>query len=78
MFAQTLLSAGGSLIIVAWLAGYYGTERSERSLKDFPVKDVDADEEKQFKKEMSKWKRSDTGGYYLWHGHWELFPLCGG
>ena len=41
--------------------GYYGTERTERSLKDFPVKDEDADEETKFKEELSRWKRTDGG-----------------
>ena len=43
------------------LTGYYGTERTERSLKDFPVKDEDADEETKFKEELSRWKRTDGG-----------------
>lgn len=37
--------------------GAYGTERSERSLVDFPVHDSDEEEEKRFKEELSQWKK---------------------
>lgn len=36
---------------------YHGTERSQRSLKDFPVKDEEQEEEKAFQKQLSQWKR---------------------
>lgn len=42
--------------------GFYGTERSERSLKDFPVKDVEADEEKAFVKQLSQWRKTPVEG----------------
>ena len=41
--------------------GFYGTERTERSLIDYPVKDEDADDDAKFKEELSRWKRTDTG-----------------
>ncbi|CAC5379629.1 TFIP11 [Mytilus coruscus] len=37
--------------------GAYGTERTERSLKDFPVYDSEEEEEKQFKNELHQWKK---------------------
>lgn len=37
--------------------GAYGTERSERSLADFPVQDSDEEEDKKFKEELSQWKK---------------------
>lgn len=37
--------------------GAYGTERSERSLADFPVHDSDEEEDKKFKEELSQWKK---------------------
>ena len=37
--------------------GYYGPERSERSLKDFPVQDKDEEEEKEFQEQLSQWKK---------------------
>ena len=37
--------------------GAYGTERSERSLVDFPVHDSDEEKEKRFKEEPSQWKK---------------------
>ena len=42
--------------------GYYGSERSERSLKDFPVKDVEEEEDKEFKKQMSQWRKQPVEG----------------
>ena len=41
--------------------GFYGSERSERSLIDYPVKDEEADEDTKFKEELSRWRRTDTG-----------------
>ena len=37
--------------------GYYGPERTERSLKDFPVQDKDEEEEKEFQEQMSQWRK---------------------
>ncbi|XP_041352059.1 tuftelin-interacting protein 11-like [Gigantopelta aegis] len=37
--------------------GFHGTERSDRSLKDFPVEDSEEDEEKEFQKQLQQWKR---------------------
>ncbi|GFN93720.1 tuftelin-interacting protein 11 [Plakobranchus ocellatus] len=37
--------------------GIHGSERSERSLKDFPIKDEEAEEEKEFQKQLSQWKK---------------------
>ena len=44
-----------------YFSGFYGTERTERSLIDYPVKDEDADDDAKFKEELSRWKRTDTG-----------------
>lgn len=40
--------------------GYYGSERSERSLKDFPTHDSDEEEKEKFKDLLQQWKK--TGG----------------
>ena len=41
--------------------GFYGTERTERSLNDFPTKpDSDEEEEKQFKEKLQQWKKVDV------------------
>ena len=41
--------------------GFYGSERTDRSLKDFPVKpDSDEEDEKQFKEQLQQWKKSDV------------------
>ena len=37
--------------------GYYGSERTERSLKDFPVQDQEEEETKEFQEQMSQWKK---------------------
>ena len=37
--------------------GAYGSERSERSLADYPVHDEEEIEEKKFKQELNQWKR---------------------
>ncbi|KAK7494860.1 hypothetical protein BaRGS_00013987 [Batillaria attramentaria] len=37
--------------------GAHGSERSERSLKDFPVVDLDEEDEKTFKEELQQWKK---------------------
>lgn len=42
--------------------GYDGAERSQRSLIDYPVKDVEAEEEKEFKKQMSQWRKTPVEG----------------
>ncbi|VDI18059.1 tuftelin-interacting protein 11 [Mytilus galloprovincialis] len=41
--------------------GAYGTERTERSLRDFPVYDSEEEEEKQFKNELHQWKKKSEG-----------------
>ena len=50
--------------IFYYFTGFYGTERTERSLIDYPVKDEDADDDAKFKEELSRWKRTDTGTGY--------------
>ena len=37
--------------------GAYGSERTERSLKDFPVYDSEEEEEKQFQNQLQQWKK---------------------
>ena len=37
--------------------GIHGSERSERSLKDFPIKDEEEQEEKEFQRQLSQWKK---------------------
>lgn len=37
--------------------GAYGSERSEQSLKDYPVVDVEEEEDKKFKEDLQQWKR---------------------
>ena len=36
---------------------FHGTERTERSLIDFPAQDQDEAEEKEFKEQLSQWKK---------------------
>lgn len=36
---------------------FHGTERSDRSLIDFPVQDNDEIEEKEFKAQLSQWRK---------------------
>ncbi|XP_076047083.1 septin interacting protein 1 [Oratosquilla oratoria] len=38
--------------------GFYGSERNERSLKDFPVNDLDEEEKQKFKEQLQQWKKS--------------------
>lgn len=38
--------------------GFYGSERSERSLKDFPVHDSDEEEKEKFKEQLQQWKKT--------------------
>ncbi|XP_050394866.1 tuftelin-interacting protein 11 [Patella vulgata] len=40
---------------------YHGSERSERSLKDYPAAHSDEDEEKEFKVKLQQWKRQPEG-----------------
>ncbi len=41
--------------------GFYGSERTERSLKDFPVQpDSEEEEEKEFKDQLRQWKRGEV------------------
>lgn len=37
--------------------GIHGSERSERSLKDYPVKDEEEEEDKEFQRQLSQWKK---------------------
>ncbi|XP_076445229.1 tuftelin-interacting protein 11-like [Babylonia areolata] len=37
--------------------GAYGSERTERSLKDYPVVDQDVEEDKKFQEDLQQWKR---------------------
>jgi len=37
--------------------GAYGTERSERSLQDYPVYDSEEEEDKKFKDQVQQWKK---------------------
>uniref|UniRef100_A0A8C5PIU2 Tuftelin-interacting protein 11 n=1 Tax=Leptobrachium leishanense TaxID=445787 RepID=A0A8C5PIU2_9ANUR len=41
--------------------GAYGSERTKQSLKDFPTVDSEEEEDKEFQKELSQW-RKDPGG----------------
>lgn len=41
--------------------GFYGTERTERSLKDFPVHDSDEEDKDRFKDMLQQWKKKDGG-----------------
>ncbi len=42
---------------------YYGTERSDRSLKDYPVKrDSEEEEEEQYKQQLQQWKKGEVRG----------------
>ena len=50
--------------------GFYGSERTERSLEDFPSKpDSDEEDEKQFKEKLHQWKKAGVCSlvteYYL-------------
>ncbi|NP_001087642.2 tuftelin-interacting protein 11 [Xenopus laevis] len=42
--------------------GAYGSERTKQSIKDFPVVDSEEEEEKDFQKEMSQWRKEPGGG----------------
>lgn len=37
--------------------GAYGSERSEKSLKDYPAEDLEGEEGKLFNKELHQWKK---------------------
>ncbi|XP_052242663.1 tuftelin-interacting protein 11-like isoform X2 [Dreissena polymorpha] len=41
--------------------GLHGTERSERSLVDFPTQDKDEQEEAEFKEQLSQWRKEPEG-----------------
>ena len=46
--------------------GFYGTERTDRSLADFPVKeDEDEKEAEKFQQQMQQWKKNEVGTFYL-------------
>jgi len=51
------------MVLYGMFVGFYGSERTERSLVDFPVKDDDAEEEKKFNEELNRWKRTETGWF---------------
>ncbi|KAA0186866.1 hypothetical protein HAZT_HAZT001077 [Hyalella azteca] len=38
--------------------GFYGSERSERSIKDYPVHDSDEEDKKKFEEELHHWRKS--------------------
>lgn len=41
--------------------GFYGSERTERSLQDFPLQaDSDEEEEKKFKDQLQQWKKGEV------------------
>ncbi|KAK8737875.1 hypothetical protein OTU49_004288 [Cherax quadricarinatus] len=40
--------------------GYYGSERTEKSLKDFPVHDSDEEEKEKFKDLLQQWKKTGS------------------
>ncbi|XP_055888193.1 tuftelin-interacting protein 11-like [Biomphalaria glabrata] len=42
--------------------GIHGKERSERSLQDYPVKDEEEEEKKEFQKQLSQWKKQPVEG----------------
>ncbi|MEE6499304.1 hypothetical protein FKM82_003404 [Ascaphus truei] len=42
--------------------GAYGSERTKQSLQDFPVVDSEEEEEKDFQKELSQWRKDPSGG----------------
>ncbi|XP_053726850.1 tuftelin-interacting protein 11 [Synchiropus splendidus] len=41
--------------------GAYGNERTQQSLKDFPVVDSEEEEEKEFQKELGQWRKDPAG-----------------
>ena len=49
---------------------FHGTERSERSLIDFPTQDVDEEETKEFKEQLSQWRKEPEVGV----GHFRISP----
>ncbi|KAM9301513.1 tuftelin-interacting protein 11 [Gastrophryne carolinensis] len=42
--------------------GAYGSERTKQSLQDFPAVDSDEEEEQEFRKELSQWRKEPGGG----------------
>uniref|UniRef100_A0A1W7RC50 Tuftelin-interacting protein 11 n=2 Tax=Crotalinae TaxID=8710 RepID=A0A1W7RC50_AGKCO len=42
--------------------GAYGSERTTQSLQDFPIVDSDEEEEEEFQKELSQWRKDPSGG----------------
>jgi len=46
---------------------FHGTERSERSLVDFPAEDQDAKEEADFREQLSQWRKEpEVRTWHLW------------
>ncbi len=49
--------------------GYYGSERTERSLEDYPAQpNSDEEEEKQFRNKLQQWKRPDVRTFVFSEG----------
>ena len=56
--------------------GFHGTERSDRSLKDFPTVDSEEEEEKEFQKQLQQWKRKPEVSLMLRCCCLFLFVFC--
>ena len=46
--------------------GFYGSERSERSLKDFPVHDSDEEDKQKFEEQIRHWRKTDKKVKYVY------------
>ena len=44
---------------------FTGSERTQQSLKHFPIQDSDEEEEKEFQDELHQWKRESTSVSFL-------------
>lgn len=47
---------------------FAGPERTQQSLKHFPVKDSDEEDEKDFREELQQWKREPSSVSFFWGG----------
>lgn len=56
--------------------GYYGTERTERSLRDYPLKpDMEEQEDKEFRQQLHQWRKGDAPVSDCLAKLSEVFPL---